>query len=128
MRRRSTSSHGQPRTRWWSSRHRDGGPNAAGAVAWLLERISQVPKNPQQRGDLLKRAQVLAVAAVIAAVGLGITLAKTPVVGQAIDQGATSAAGFLSGVYDPSDPRGWSVPAKPQPKPDQKPDQKPERP
>src|SRR5919199_2009179 len=93
----------------------------AGAVAWLLERISQVPKNPNQRGDLLKRAQVLAVAAALAAVGLGITLAKTPVVGQAIDQGATSAAGFLSGVYDPSDPRGWSVPAKPEPKP--KPDQ-----
>jgi hypothetical protein len=102
----------------------------AGAVAWLLERISQVPKDPHQRGDLLKRAQVLAVAAVLAAVGLGITLAKTPVVGQAIDQGATSAAGFLSGVYDPSDPRGWSVPAKPEPKaePQPKPDEQPERP
>ena len=100
----------------------------AGAVAWLLERISQVPKNPHQRGDLLKRAQVLAVAAVLAAVGLGITLAKTPVVGQAIDQGATSAAGFLSGVYDPSDPRGWSVPAKPDHQPDPKPDERPERP
>jgi hypothetical protein len=74
----------------------------AGAVAWLLERISQVPKNPHQRGDLLKRAQV-------------------PVVGQAIDQGATSAAGFLSGVYDPTDPSGWSVPAKPEPTPDQQP-------
>ena len=52
----------------------------AGAVAWLLERISQVPKDPHRRGDLLKRAQILAVAAVVAAVGLGITLAKTPVV------------------------------------------------
>ena len=95
----------------------------AGAVAWLLERISQVPKNPHRRGDLLKRAQILAVAAVSAAVGLGITLAKTPpVVGQAIDQGATSAAGFLSGVYDPTDPSGWSVPAKPEPTPDQQPE------
>jgi hypothetical protein len=91
----------------------------AGAVAWLLERISQVPKDPHRRGDLLKRAQVLAVAAVVAAVGLGITLAKTPVVGQAIEQGATQAAGFLSGVYDPSDPGSWSTPAKPAPKPDQ---------
>src|SRR5215218_5611204 len=91
----------------------------AGAVAWLLERISQVPKNPHQRGDLLKRAQVLAVAAVIAAVGLGITLAKTPVVGQAIDQGATSAAGFLSGVYDPTDPSGWFGLSKLDPPPDQ---------
>jgi hypothetical protein len=99
----------------------------AGAVAWLLERISQVPKDPHRRGDLLKRAQILAVAAVIAAVGLGITLAKTPVVGQAIDQGATSAAGFLSGVYDPSDPSGWSIPAKPEPTPDQQPE-RPKRP
>jgi hypothetical protein len=94
----------------------------AGAVAWLLERISQMPKDPHKRGDMLKRAQVLAVAAVIAAIGLGITLAKTPVVGQAIDQGATSAAGFLSGVYDPTDPSGWSIPAKPEPTPDPQPE------
>jgi hypothetical protein len=87
----------------------------AGAVAWLLERISQPPKDPHKRGDVLKRAQILAVAAVIAATGLGISLAKTPVVGQAIDQGTTRAAGFLSGVYDPNDPSGWSVPAKPEP-------------
>jgi hypothetical protein len=97
----------------------------AGAVAWLLERIGQVPKDPHKRGDILKRAQVLAVAAVIAAVGLGITLAKTPVVGQAIDQGATYTAGFLSGVYDPANPDGWSTPGKPESK--SKPDQKPER-
>ena len=99
----------------------------AGAVAWLLERISQPPKDPHKRGDVLKRAQVLAVAAVLAATGLGITLAKTPVVGQAIDQGTTRAAGFLSGVYDPTDPSGWSIPAKPEPTPDQKPE-RPQRP
>ena len=97
----------------------------AGAVAWLLERISQVPKDPHRRGDPLKRAQVLAVAAVVAAVGLGITLAKTPVVGQAIDQGAASAAGFLSGVYDPTDPSGWSVPAKSKPDPEPEPSKRP---
>jgi hypothetical protein len=49
------------------------------------------------------------------------------VVGQAIDQGATSAAGFLSGVYDPSDPSGWSIPAKPEPNPDQQ-AERPQRP
>ena len=100
----------------------------AGAVAWLLERISQVPKDPHRRGDLLKRAQVLAVAAVIAAVGMGISLAMTSVVGPAIDQGATWAAGFLRGVYDPSDPSGWSIPAKPEPTPDEQQPERPKRP
>jgi hypothetical protein len=30
-------------------------------------------------------------------------------------------------VYDPTDPSGWSVPAKPEPTPDQKPE-RPQRP
>jgi len=53
-------------------------------IAVLLERISQQPKKPGKI-SVQQRAQVLAVTAVVLSVGLGITLAKTPVVGQALD-------------------------------------------
>jgi hypothetical protein len=70
-------------------------------IAVLLERISQQPRKPGKI-SVQQRAQVLAVTAVVLSVGLGITLAKTPVVGQALDQGVNKAAGFVTARYQGS--------------------------
>jgi hypothetical protein len=69
-------------------------------IAVLLERIPQPPKKPGKVPPH-KRAQALAVTATALAVVLGISLAKTPLVGQAIDEGTNKAAGLITARYQP---------------------------
>jgi hypothetical protein len=78
-------------------------------IAVLLERITQQPKKPGKINPV-QRAQVLAVTAVVLAVALGISLAKTPLVGQALDEGVDKAAGFVTARYE-----GGSTPETTQP-------------
>lgn len=80
-------------------------------IAVLLERISQQPRKPGKI-SAQQRAQVLAVTAVVLSVGLGITLAKTPVVGQALDQGVNKAAGFVTARYQGGSSPDTTEPSK----------------
>jgi hypothetical protein len=81
-------------------------------IAVLLERITQQPKKPGKINPV-QRAQVLAVTAVVLAVALGVSLAKTPVVGQALDEGVDKAAGFVTARYQGDSASDTTQPHKP---------------
>jgi hypothetical protein len=89
-------------------------------VAVLLDRIPRLAPHPPRgrvaarllgRFPVQQRAQALASVAVVLAVLLGITLAKTPVVGPRIDTTARKAASFVTGFYQGGQPPPSTRPA-----------------